>query len=651
MPHHVVLIDAEQQANESHVRELVRLGFRAESFGDSSELIARAAAGGDTPDLVVLCIDPKPAGWAVCDRIRKTDGLRGVSIIITSAEASEADFEAHRKLKKRADDYLRKPVDPKLLVIRVAAVIGSPTARLTQELDIPLEEEIAVDEVELSAEPEEFNPQDFEDSTQAKELDVKRAFAASHEAEQPARARTKSSPTFAQAEPFDSPTTSSGVDLDFGLDEVARQSTAAPATQPAKEGDFRRERDNLLREVEELRAKAAARPEAGSGSNFSREKEFLNLREIINKKEKEILDLRDSLDAKERLILDGKDKLREADRNGRDLDSRMLGTERELVEARELIENLGKEKTEVLDRERALKAQLGDIKERLGKSEQELESWKQRHAQALTKSEEDLRALTQSWEKKNTDERADLERQRKEELSAAEQRRKGEATAAEARRVDELEKQSAGHKAELEQVLRENLKEKEQLEADHANALAAVEDAHGRELSENEAKKMEELQSLRQLLEHEHELQLAAARESHARKIQELEEAHTDQKAGMQARFNMQLDEVKKQTSDLEQQLSDEQTGSKSKSERIAVLESQLGSALQQAKEKDGHIKERDQRIEELEGESAQYQEQILKAYQRIKNDENVVTRAKKAMAIAITLLDENGIEKEKPST
>ena len=59
-------------------------------------------------------------------------------------------------------------------------------------------------------------------------------------------------------------------------------------------------------------------------------------------------------------------------------------------------------------------------------------------------------------------------------------------------------------------------------------------------------------------------------------------------------------------------------------------------------------VAERDQRIAELraelqtiEGENASYQEQVLKAYQKIKQDEAMVARAKKAVAIALNLLDD----------
>jgi chromosome segregation ATPase len=70
-------------------------------------------------------------------------------------------------------------------------------------------------------------------------------------------------------------------------------------------------------------------------------------------------------------------------------------------------------------------------------------------------------------------------------------------------------------------------------------------------------------------------------------------------------------------------------------------------------------IAERDQRIadlrkelEAIEQENASYQEQVLRAYQKIKTDEAMVARARKAMAIALTVLDDQGNPSgEKPPT
>ena len=59
--------------------------------------------------------------------------------------------------------------------------------------------------------------------------------------------------------------------------------------------------------------------------------------------------------------------------------------------------------------------------------------------------------------------------------------------------------------------------------------------------------------------------------------------------------------------------------------------------------ERDQRISELRHEIETLEQENASYQEQVLRAYQKIKSDEAMVARAKKAMAIALTVLDDQG--------
>jgi hypothetical protein len=75
---------------------------------------------------------------------------------------------------------------------------------------------------------------------------------------------------------------------------------------------------------------------------------------------------------------------------------------------------------------------------------------------------------------------------------------------------------------------------------------------------------------------------------------------------------------------------------------RVGELEGKLKQALDDINAREVTLNERATRIAELEQESAGYQDQILKAYQRIKSDESIVSRAKKALAIALTLLDES---------
>src|SRR5262249_19725084 len=101
----VFLIDADENLNHHLVGELARYGFRVEADRDSNELMQRKD---DLPGAIVLCIDPKRLGWAVCNRLRKSTTLKSTPLIITSAEATEKDYEDHKKLKTRAEEYLHK---------------------------------------------------------------------------------------------------------------------------------------------------------------------------------------------------------------------------------------------------------------------------------------------------------------------------------------------------------------------------------------------------------------------------------------------------------------------------------------------------------------------------------------------------------------
>jgi chromosome segregation ATPase len=81
---------------------------------------------------------------------------------------------------------------------------------------------------------------------------------------------------------------------------------------------------------------------------------------------------------------------------------------------------------------------------------------------------------------------------------------------------------------------------------------------------------------------------------------------------------------------------------------KIALLQQQVATLQESQRTAATAAAEHSQRVEQLrseivtlESENTGYQEQVLKAYQKIKNDEALVARAKKAMAIALTVLDD----------
>src|SRR5262249_54154539 len=148
--------------------------------------------------------------------------------------------------------------------------------------------------------------------------------------------------------------------------------------------------------------------------------------------------------------------------------------------------------------------------------------------------------------------------------------------------------------------------------------------------------------------------ELKQARDQHMRKMQALEESHADLKAGMQQRHAQQVDELKGQhgaaiaeydaalaqrdtliteghtrIGELESSVSEHESNGKLLAQRVVELEGKLKQALEDINAREVTLNERAGRIAELESESAGYQDQILKAYQRIKSDESIVSRAK----------------------
>ncbi len=62
-------------------------------------------------DLIILNLElPDKNGFIFCNQIKKDSKLKDIPVIITSSEKSDTDFEQHKKLKVRAQEYLKKPV-------------------------------------------------------------------------------------------------------------------------------------------------------------------------------------------------------------------------------------------------------------------------------------------------------------------------------------------------------------------------------------------------------------------------------------------------------------------------------------------------------------------------------------------------------------
>ncbi|HRI53773.1 MAG TPA: hypothetical protein PLW65_26705, partial [Pseudomonadota bacterium] len=148
----LVLIDNDPVLSERLTAVLANYHFRVQVIPDGNDLLMGPQLH---PVLIVLCIDPKRLGWAICNKIKKTVQYRDVPMIVTSQEATEKDFDDHKKLRTRAEEYLHKPYSVELLLSKIDPLVGLDIAAVDQPIetiDDAAIEEISVDDAVIEEE-------------------------------------------------------------------------------------------------------------------------------------------------------------------------------------------------------------------------------------------------------------------------------------------------------------------------------------------------------------------------------------------------------------------------------------------------------------------------------------------------------------------
>ena len=91
------------------VHEFQRLNCSVLVVDDGNVGLQKAVS--DRPDVILLSIElPRMNGFSVCNKLKKDPELKDVPLIIMSSSSTGETFDAHRRLRTRADDYLHKPV-------------------------------------------------------------------------------------------------------------------------------------------------------------------------------------------------------------------------------------------------------------------------------------------------------------------------------------------------------------------------------------------------------------------------------------------------------------------------------------------------------------------------------------------------------------
>lgn len=116
----ILLVDDEEDILEFVSYNLQREGFKVFSARNGIEAIQMT--GKIKPDLVILDVMmPEMDGIAACEEIRKLPGCKNMIIAFLTARGE--DYSQIAGFEAGADDYITKPIRPKVLISRVKALL------------------------------------------------------------------------------------------------------------------------------------------------------------------------------------------------------------------------------------------------------------------------------------------------------------------------------------------------------------------------------------------------------------------------------------------------------------------------------------------------------------------------------------------------
>src|SRR5450631_206192 len=159
-------------------RLLTPNGFQVKNIPSGDDAMEWGRA--HKPAVIVLSVEPKKVGYAICNKLRRSPSLREVPLLLISGEETPATFEQHRKLKSRADEYMLKPIDGRDLLLKVGGLLqlnlSTPTADDDEVHELDADSDIVMaddDDIEVvsSASTDQADESDGDEKTLAVDPD------------------------------------------------------------------------------------------------------------------------------------------------------------------------------------------------------------------------------------------------------------------------------------------------------------------------------------------------------------------------------------------------------------------------------------------------------------------------------------------------
>ena len=409
MPIRVLAFESDTQFASELESEFRSLGCEITVVDDVNSGLQAASA--NRPDLILLTIElPRMSGYSVCNRIKRDADLKDIPLIIMSSESTDQTFEQHRRLGTRAQDYIRKPVSFSALIERVRLFIDLKSVSLIPDDDgividdeIELTEEARIIQVPASRVPASHRPidadiEDFAEHAFGAMIDQTteppRASAApAVPSVLPASPRV---PTDVSVEP--SPNIVS-LDQERTDAELARLKTQLEEKEQllsealGEVRDLKRasrvaqsdvsETEDLKRELRDLKMKLSTPSAAPKQSMGPTAREFLDLREQLNKKDKELLDVRDQITRRDKELLNLRDTTLAHERDKADLSDKLDEVTRQLADLQKIADAARNDKEAAAKRADDFKRKSEKFAGLLEEKTSELDRMATQHAAAL----------------------------------------------------------------------------------------------------------------------------------------------------------------------------------------------------------------------------------------------------------------------------
>lgn len=589
MPNKVLIFESDPTFADALRAGFVGLGCEVAVVDDAS--VGLQAATESKPDLILLAIElPRTNGFSVCNKLKRDKALAAVPLIILSSTSTDETFDQHRRLRTRAEDYIHKPVSFDALLdhvqqfVRLEADASSPAEEAAVEVTED-DEDLVIDEVEVSEPSNGAPPASVMPEMAASDVDgaveaVLSERPPAHASEPPPIAIESLRP-----EPLDAPVDevieADEVDLESaptatdpsldpaqfqGISRASRPPSFTPSSIPPRPNDsadlsrFREEIERQKARVRELEesaraahAKAAefedalrrgaardaevqrlqrdldeAKAKLSSGKGSGSAREFLDLREQLNKKDKEILELRDQVTHRDKDLLGLKDSSLAIERDKADLIDRVAEMDRLVADAQKRVDAAKEDKDQASKRAEDFKRKAEKLKADLDERTEEIAALKSQRESELAEREAREAALRNDVEEAKRRGEAELEaavnateeqgRKRLEEgLASAAATAAGELAAAveqarlaaRAELEAETEVKLAAHRRAEEETVGK-------LRAEHAQALREAEDGANARLAELKASLERDLGGQLEAAQRELSQKAAALSESEA---------------------------------------------------------------------------------------------------------------------------------------